>query len=328
MNEKKQIQKIANKIIKDKPDPVVHFRLVSDVLNTSEDSELYKESKSKLKKSRGVKELTKEQDENGGWGRFHSIDRKSEKKIKTTEFGIDRGLALGLNSKDSVLKKASKYLLNLLKGEIEFPDPPEKNNRWETGKELFISAMLSKIKPFEKKLNEVWEKWAEITSQTFMIGDYVESSEINAHRLLTGASVKDSYLVLHNKYQLALLGSRGTMLPTEIEEALVKWVWNREKGIGYHDVSLNKPLLNISPTNIEHWFSSIEILSNFPSWKKLAGNMIEWIWSEQNEDGYWDFGAKTQNSSYLPLSESWRRPINQKHDWSTRVLSLLEKYYT
>ena len=162
---------------------------------------------------------------------------------------------------------------------------------------------------------------------TFNSGTYDPEAEIQAHQMLTGASVRDSYLVLNNRYTLALLGSRPTNLSKALENALVDWVWHKEEGIRYLEISLSNPPRRFTPGMFDRFFTSLELISYFPSWRRFADDLIDWLWSNRNGEGLWDFGPRANMSVYFPLSESWRRKRQRQHDWSTRVLALLRNYY-
>jgi hypothetical protein len=211
-------------------------------------------------------------------------------------------------------------------GETPFPDYHEKNDRWQTGMRLFLASTLSLIHPNHAELDKDRALWHAIAKQTFQSGEYKEDDEIKAHAELTGATVKDSYLVLNNKYQLNILGSIPGTLSRELEEALLKWLWERDDGIGYLGIPLNcEPPSKAG--QFDRWLASLELLAqSFPSWVSFAGPSIEWIWEHRNEQGYWDFGTRPNSISNLPLSDHWRRKDNRIFDWSTRVLVLLRKY--
>jgi len=327
MKELEIIEEVADRILQGNPDPVVRFRLLRDVLKVPSDTDVVIRARREMLKSRWVSELQREQDRDGGWGRFHSMDSKAKRKIKTTEVGVERGLALGLNATDPIFRDTLSYLSRLLEGSVDFPDPPERNDRWLTGKQLFVAATLAKLQPTLSVLDDAWELWATIATRTFVSGEYDPDAEIRAHRELTGASVKDSYLVLNKRYALALLGSRAAQIPNHTENALVAWIWHKEKGIGYLGVSLSSPPVHFLPGTLDRWFTSLELLSCFPSWRGFAKNVIDWLWAQRNEEGFWDFGPRASTSYYFPLSESWRKKQNRKYDYSTRVLTLLRNYY-
>ena len=170
-----------------------------------------------------------------------------------------------------------------------------------------------------------WDLWAEIAARTFSTGSYDSGSEIQAHRELTGAAIKNSYLVLNNKYALTLLSARVSELSENLEKQLFHWVWHYPRGVRYIEVPARSLPERGNSSEMDRWFNTHELLSRFPSWGNFSGKVVEWLWSQQKEDGFWDFGPRVQSSYFFPLSASWRKLINRKFDWTTRVLVLLAK---
>jgi hypothetical protein len=320
------IEELGGCILRDGCDPVVRFRLLRDVLKMAHDSIDFIDARRGMLKSRWVLELEHEQREDGSWGRFHSA-MKSKGKIVTTEAAVERGLVLGLEASDPVFRAAIRYLSSLLDGSIGFPDPSERNDRWATGTVLFAASTLARISPDLPILDKTWELWAEVAERTFGSGKYDAEAEIRAHQMLTGASVKNSYLVLNNRYQLALLGSRAKGLSKSLEKSLVYWVWHRQDGVGYLEIPLSNLPQHFTSGMLDRLFTSLELLSSLPSWREFADNVITWLWKNRNGEGLWDFGPRASMSVYFPLSESWRKSKQRQHDWSTRVLALLRNYY-
>jgi len=259
-------------------------------------------AKQEMLKSRWILELKNEQRTDGSWGRFHSAV-KTKGKTVTTEAAVERGLALGLEASDPIFHATINYLSGLLDGTVNFPDPPERNNRWTTGKQLFAAATLARISPTLSILDKTWELWATIAEHAFASGRYDSEAEIRAHQMLTGASVKDSYLVLNNRYQLSLLGSRAANLPKNVEYAMVNWVWHKGDAVGYLEVPLADFPSHFTSGMLDRLFTSLEILSHFPSWRRFADNVIDWFWKQRNSEGFWDFGPRASLSVYFPLSE-------------------------
>lgn len=146
---------------------------------------------------------------------------------------MQRALALGLDAHHPVLARASNYLRGIINGETECSDPAEKNGRWLTGVQLFASATLAIINPNDKLIDSIWELWNKIANNTFISGEYDQNAEIRAHQDLTGASVKNSYLTIDNRYSLALLGARAKEIPPDVEANLVDWIWYKDDGIKY-----------------------------------------------------------------------------------------------
>jgi hypothetical protein len=296
------------------------------VLKEKPGSDVLVVARAEMLKSGWVRELASEQREDGSWGRFHSAT-KCEGKIATTEAAVRRGLALGLEASDTIFCAVTDYLTCLLEGKVGFPDPAERNDRWDTGTQLFVAATLAKICPSLSVLDRIWRLWVEVAERTFVSGRYDSEAEVRAHEALTRASVRDSYLVLNNRYQLELLGSRADKLNEALENSLFDWVLHKSDGVGYLGIPLANPPRKFTAGMLERFFMSLEILSCFPSWRKQARNMVDWLWKQRNSEGLWDFGPRASMTVYFPLSENWRKSKNRQHDWTTRILTLLREYY-
>jgi hypothetical protein len=321
------IQEVASRILEQHPGPVVRYRLLRDVLHRPPDDPEVAQARKHLDESRCVQELAAEQWPDGSWGRFHSMDTQRRQRIPTTEAGVERAQALGLDRSHPILERACRYIVEVMTGERPFPDYPERNDRWPTGQRLFLAATLSRIQPDHPLLDEDRRLWLEVASRTFRSGAYRAEDEVRAHAELTGATVQDSYLVLNGRYQLELLGSMPGLLPEELERALLRWLWNRPDGIGYLEVSLSAPPPHGKPGLIDRWLASLELLARgFPAWVDLARLPLDWLRAQRSEGGLWDLGPRSAASAYLPLSDSWRRRQDRVLDWTTRVLVLLTQH--
>jgi hypothetical protein len=323
------IEEVASSILDQDAGPVVRYRLLRDVLCRPTGDPQLVQARQRLGESRCIRELAAEQWEDGGWGAFHSMNTRRRQRVPTTEVGVERALALGLDRMHPILQKASRYIVEAMVGERTFPDYHEKNDRWPTGMRLFLASTLSRIQPDHPLLDEDRRLWLEIARRTFRSGEYREEDEIGAHAELTGATVKDSYLVLNGRYQLNILGSVPGLLSEELERALLRWLWSRPDGIGYLNVLLSAPPPCGKPGPLDRWLASVESLARlFPAWVRFARPSVDWLWAQQNDQGFWDLGPRPPFSSYLPLSDSWRRTQDRVFDWTTRVLSLLRAHCT
>jgi hypothetical protein len=319
----KLIQETALKILRQSPDVVIRHKLKFEILSQQIiDLEAFS-----LDASKHVQTLANEQYDDGSWGRFHSQDSRRKQKIPTTEFAVERATHLGLGPTHPVLVRAANFIEHVLDQSLPFPDPPETNNRWETGKRLFLASTLAMIQPDHPLVVQEHALWLSIAERAFQSGQYVQEDEMEAHAELTGASVKDSYLTLNGKYQLILMGSQSGKLSPKLAKSIMSWVWERPDGIRYLGQPL-KPPPGIKPEVVDRWLSSLAlILLRFPSEYYHTHPAIDWLLSQQTNDGYWDFGPCPRRSTFLPLSENWYNPKHRKFDWTTRVLSILADYH-
>lgn len=328
MDRQCEIHELAGGIVDARPGPVLRVRLLRDVLGRGDDDDGLVSARDSLSSSPWVQLLAAEQHPDGGWGRFHTRNYSIPQKTPTTEAGVARAVALGLNAQHPVLARAADYIAGILRGEMRFPDRAEKNDLWSTAVALFSGSKLAEFAANYPALDPVWDLWLEILSRTFREGQHSAEAEQEAHDEFTGASsVKDTYLALGTKYHLSLLGGRVERIPPAVERAFMEWIWHRAKGIGYLDVPLHCEGRGLTKGKLERWFVSHEILSRFPSWRRLAGDAMHWLWTQRNDDGLWDFGPRVLWSNVLPLSDSWRRQQNRVLDHSTRALALLRRYH-
>ncbi|MFQ6087887.1 MAG: hypothetical protein ACE5K0_03165 [Candidatus Methanofastidiosia archaeon] len=320
------IKKTAEFMLENHPDPVVKFLLYRDIIKLKIDSQEFLRVHRKLLKSKWIKQLAEEQMADGSWGRFHSMNTKLKKKIPTTEFGVYRAINLGLSEKDEILNKTTNYLKKLLTKEVQWPDNKESNDRWQIGENLFISATLSQIKPDDPILNETIARWIEIAERTFESGCYDPKAEWKAHCDITGATtMRNSYLVINNRYSVQILGSRKNLLSKKIEKAYVDWLWNKKDGISYIGIPLFISLKSIKPINIDRWFSSHELMSKYPEWKNLSETSMNELYQLKNKQNLWDFGPNAKSYN-MHFSETWRKQKNRTFDHSLKTLLLLTRY--
>jgi hypothetical protein len=188
---------------------------------------------------------------------------------------------------------------------------------------LFLASTLSRIDPSHEILEQDRALWREIAMGTFRSGSYSSEDEAQAHASLTGASVKDSYLVINNRYALNVLGSKRDLLPAAVEDSLLAWLQQHDRGIGYLDTPLGKLPSLSKPSPLDRWFTSLEMVVRlFPRSAHSWDVWIDWIWSQQDSAGLWDFGPRSPSSTFFPLADDWRRKNQRRIDWSTRVLLL------
>ena len=320
-----EVVSLAERILESEPSASVQVRLYRDALE-DEASSQYKSARRQLSRAAAVARLESEQRLDGSWGRFHSRDSRLKRQFPTTEHAVRRGIALGLTAESRSLSGASKHCRALLRGEQRFPDPPEANDRWETGWRLFVSSTLARIDPSAAALRPGVQLWSEILTESFRGESFDPQREIDAHRDRTGATIEGTYLRLSSRYPVELLTAAANAIPPARLRAYLRWLTACPSGIGYLGVPLDRPPKPRSPGSIDAWLESWELISRYPGWGRCGASMARWLGSQRNENGLWDFGPRPAHCHTLPLSEDWRRASSREVDWSTRVLCLLASY--
>lgn len=318
-----QILQMGTAMLHAESDPGVRCRLLRDVLRLPDNHPDVQAACRDLDQSQHVQLLKTSQHADGGWGRFHSRDSRAQQAVPTTEWAVERALALGMDPRRPLLRRAARHAFDLLTWKIPFPDPAEKNKRWQVGWRLFTAAVLARLEPHNPILASEQGVWLEIASRTFARGRYNSMAEMHAHDQLTGADMRGTYLVLNGRYQLTLLGSVASRLGESTERALLAWLWQHPQGVGYYHIPLKLPAPE-SPGSLERWLASHELLLRaFSGWSHQAAPVLDWIWQQRQPDGLWDFGRRAAGTATLPLSTSWRRVQRRQIDWTVRILALL-----
>ncbi len=316
---------LGHEILRGKPDPAVRVRLLRDVLRVGDD-ERVRVARVSLEDSTHLIALRGEQRPDGSWGRLHSRDTSARQSVPTTEWAVERALALGLEASHPVLAGAAEYLAGIVEGRTTPSDPVEKNDRWQTGVRLFAAATLARIDPNRECLDPVWGLWHEIAGRAFACGLYDPEAEATAHGDLTGASVRGTYLVLSSRHALTLLASRAGRMDPAVRRAVALWIAQRPEGVGSYGLPLGPPRAELSSGELERYLLSHEVVARFGAPAAATGPLADWLDGHRRADGRWDFGSRAAWTPELPLSESWRRGDARAIDWTVRVLALLRQW--
>jgi len=323
----------ASKIISQNHGSAINYRLLRDVFELPENDCELSNARDELLGSEHVSRLAAEQNTDGGWGRFHSKDYSIKRRFGTTEIAVARAVALGLEKSSQILLKAEDYLSGILTDSIEFPDPPESNDRWDIGIKLFVAGTLALTAPSNPTLKPFRDLWIDIAEQTFASGSFNPQDEKKAHQKLTDATVyfpdgRETYLVIKSKYHIQLLGSKPGLLKAKTEKSLLSWLWSRPNGMGYLEVPLSK-LPDDKTGYLDRWFTSQELLSGFRFWPEFIEEVAHELFSARNDNGLWDFGPLPRGAGvhHFPLVEKNTRSKSAREaEWSTRTILLLKKY--
>lgn len=340
-----QIQELAHDIVEATDSPALRVRLLRDVLGVPFDDPRVRDATAALGESRWVKMLAADQHDDGGWGAFHTATYPIRQRIQTSEVAVDRAIALGLPNSHPILARAADYTRGVLDGRIAFrhDNPAHPANRISGS--TIPGSKLGAIAPDDPRLVPIRKLWAKVFARAFRGGTHDAEAEKLAHYKLVGLPhgcptwlMFGPYHDGHHlgKYRTTLIasrpaepGARPNELNPDMERILLRTVCEVAYGFSYFHVPLTKPP-KPHPSKANAWLGSWELLTGFRFWREFAAEAMAWLVSRRGKDGFWDFGPRPSQALFVPclvpLSESWRPKMARKHDWTARVLLLLNAY--
>jgi hypothetical protein len=258
------------------------------------------------------KTLKEEQELNGGWGRFHSMDSKSKKKIKTTEQAMLKLYLLGMNQTDEVAKKGLDYCVYILNNLNEFPDRYEKSERFKDGVEIFIASKIALFGSSDNKYLEVVNKWKCLLLAAFGEGDYNEKNLLEEATRLN--MEYGFYVSLNSLNAMELFLGNLDILPKDVQMNYLKWLKTCDQ-IFYSKANL-KDYEYMNVYQKSDWVINLILLKSFYGFNEVFDKEIEHVKHMLKND------LGTLFSDYK-VSESWRvrgNKIRDQHYYLKKVI--------
>lgn len=329
-----EIRQTAEQILKESQEPVVRVRLLRDILyRPDNDAEIVT-----ARKRIGNTKLGKRLEEELQAGAFRGA--------------LTTAIDLGLSENHPAFKKIRSYaesylsegVLNLLDSSSDVPEgvlsvlgraSEDMSKRDLCLFERNMASMLAKIGRNSPLVEEIFGKWSIIMGVAFESGKYDKEAQIEITQEIFEPEYNLRHSVKHPESALSgaatLLAARADLLDPEDDAAYVKWcVLERRRPI----VRINQ-LLDPSCRAGSKCLSAAEMildmmeLYGFRSWWSNVENVVDCLWQVRRENGFWNFGATCINPPFLSkirFADNWRSKRGA-HDWTTRVLLLLQKYY-
>jgi hypothetical protein len=314
-----QLQSIARVVLASKPEPILAWRLMHQVLDIPAHYPEMAVAKAAALDSNWVHQLEGAQLPDGSFGRFHSQDTKHKTIFRTSEEAIDRAFALGLEASHPILTRMTGYIQRALQGQVHITDPDEKNQAWPLIIRLILAGRLAHIEPSDRLIAPFWQYLQEVTRYAFRSGCYRLEDEVDAYQQLSGVHVPKGFL--ESQHALWILSCQA--MDSQLENKLIDWVWNKPDGIRY----VRAPLTAPQPRRIGYWLRSVNILSRFAAWREMSPLTLNRLWESRHEQVWWDFGKQSGRCAEFPLSHNWRQHINRKIDYTTGMLAVLRKCF-
>lgn len=279
------------------------------------------------KNGKWAKQILELQHNDGTWGlMFHSmvLNQSTTRQTFTTEQALYRLKVLNFDLNDTSVRKTVDCMKACLRGERKIDDYWEKTHDWTLFTQLMLSTWVKIFDPYYDLSLAFARQWAEIIGKAFASGvynqdDYVKAYISQFNKKPRGAREIDFV----DFYHISLL--QGMITP-EIENRLLDYVISKPDGIFYvYRKPLNKLPETFTSKESSHYLGALELLAGYGSAKYRLGFAVDWLNENKDENGQWDFGSKSNDNTYFPLSDSWRKVEDRKADCTERVITFLQK---
>ena len=316
---KAECDKIVDKLLDMNPDPIPRFVLLKDFKGLNASDSGYQTLYEMVCNHPFIKKREERQNQHGFWHPFHGF----------TEGVIRHLLSYGLDRANPVLDKVSQCLVALLQGKVSTGQHEKQDNPlWypKMFEPLIFASMLTLTDPENNLIEEQRQQWAHFANISFSSGVYDKHADDKAQHEHFGFTTKRT-IPPFSYYNLLLQAPNNSncYLSDNTDQALVDYCMNEADGVYY--VYNNKPceLVSIDAQNRDsrdfvHWIRALSLIAQFKGWAKYEQKYVDWIMTQRNNDGLWEFPRKFD----FVLSNSWRGK-NKIIDSTIFVLRFLMK---
>jgi hypothetical protein len=304
--------------------PAVRYKILFHLLDKSYDDQELTELRPAFLASDIVEELYREKDNYGGWGNLLSKDYSAKDKFPTSVTAINRCLYIGLmiEDRDSLLC-ANEYLEDFLKGiaREKFRKSNERVVPWNAAR---FCDMIEAIKPYNPLCDRTCGEWQYIAGRAFENGEYSYERERAAQHEVFWT--REDRLV---PMQTELILKRRDQVPPELESAIIRHYGEHAYHHGYFWWKTPRSLPESFVYNkTRRWFATFNYINQFRGFAIYLADSVDWLMSNQNADGLWDWGTQTKDPwgyfGYFSTTRNYRH--NRVVNCTMEILNFLKKY--
>lgn len=266
--------------------------------------------------------LLAEQNPDGTWpGTFHGL-AASGKAPLTTEQALRRLHALGFTREDAPIRRCLDTMAASLRGERKIDTYWETGIDWAMFEPLMLGAWIRRFDPEQPDALAFARRWARVAEAGFASGGYDVSAWNAAYEAEFRRKERHPQpLGLSPMYHAMLLPG---LLSPHAERAMVRHIL--QGGMYYvHQPSLLDPPAEFASRQTSCWLAALELLAQYACAQEELAFVRAYLYLNQQPDGQWDLGAKSNDKVYFPLSDSWRTEALRKADCTERIQRLLAR---
>ncbi|MCH5323673.1 MAG: hypothetical protein J1E39_00525 [Eubacterium sp.] len=276
---------------------------------------------SQMRQSKWAQKLISAQNEDGGWGCFHTLSAGAP---TTTEQALRRLEILGFTEADPCIQKAIDYMDRYL-GTGTFPNGNEKWKGWNIFCDRALAVWICRFTQKNERANAIADQWADVVTQAFAEGDFNADAYAAAFNNAFGMKPKHGFENISNFYPVSLLRGR---LDDKTDAAVLDYLLNASGGIYYIcEGPLIEPPKEFQSRHANRYLSALELMSGYTSTPTKLRFAAQWLESQRLSDGTFDLGSTARDMINLPLTDK-RGKEGRVTDCTYRVEKLLRAIET
>lgn len=276
------------------------------------------------KEGKWATQILEARHEDGMWGVFHTLSCPVKGRPITTEQAIRRLHRLGYTIEDKVIKNVVERMVLCITDRQKIDNYFEKTHDWQLFEKLMLSAWIRIFEPQNPYALEVARGWADIVEKTFASGTYCREDDIEAFTKQQGRRPRSGFETGFGMFYHAVL-LQGVLTP-KTEHMFLDYYLSKPDGMYYiYDRPLNQLPEEFASKAASCYLAAMEVLAGYEAAKEKLSFVVEWLNDNKDENGQWDFGPKSNDGVYFPLSDSWRKAEDRKRDCTERVNRFLNR---
>ncbi len=330
-----EIQHTAELILSKSGEPAVRIRLLRDIFQRPDNDPEIVAAREQLENTEWVRLLTDNQNQRGDFQ--HRMKPELRADNFATAFSI--ALDIGLEEEHSVVSKARGFAERCLSegvlGALAQMNPAPPGSHDLSMFERNLASMLAKVNRESPLVEEVFGKWMIIAGVALSSGKYDREAQKQIHEEIFDPEYNIAFSIRHPEHVLAeaasLLAARADLLDPVDDEAYTRWFVSERSDIMKGIERLLSPSCRPSHKSLYavRILLDAENLHGFRSWGMHMEKVVDCFWKIRGDDGFWNLGSACANPYYttrIRFADNWRGKRGA-HDWTTRILLLLNRYY-
>ena|GEM_PF-610552 len=324
------IQQIVGYVSENIHDPVAKFIFTKEIAKKDSASPDFINAYEQLKQSKWYGQLADEQEKNGSWGRFHSMDTsaKCKKKFATTESALGRARELSLTKDDPMIEKCIGIMERYIRDDETWTDNVE--NHKDNGKShmfcrpFLTAARLNMFDPQNLVVKPLRNVVVQTLKKAFETGCFDEKFWMQ--------KVKEYHvpnIVAPGSFYGSMLLQNSNCMDDALQRHWLEYIWNIKGGIYYLSSVPPAEKQFLDDKRFDQWLGTLELLSGFSLFPEFVkSDVLAHLICETARLMTDEVNLPPPHPVTGHYAESWRDKNAHKNDIILRIARILVKCQT